>query len=118
MNTFVLILLCVVAEITLDLCYKVAATRAARIDDRFVTVLRQPFTWAGMALWLVQTLLWVRVLQTTPLTVAFPLMSLVYIGIPLASRVVLKEKMTWRHVLAAGLIAGGVALCASGGADL
>jgi undecaprenyl phosphate-alpha-L-ara4N flippase subunit ArnE len=117
-NTPVLILLCVVAEITLDICYKVAATRAARIDDRFVTVLLQPPTWAGMALWLVQTLLWVRVLQTTPLTIAFPLMSLVYIGIPLASRVVLKEKMTWRHLLAAGLIAGGVALCAAGGADL
>ncbi len=118
MNARILILLCVIAEITLDLCYKVAVTRAAKIDDRLVTVLRQPLTWVGMALWLVQTLLWVRVLQTTPLTVAFPMMSLVYIGIPLASRFLLKEKMGVRHWLAAGLIAGGVALCATGGADL
>ena len=118
MDARILILLCVAAEITLDLCYKVAVTRASRIDDNILTVLRQPLTWAGMALWMVQTLLWVRVLHTVPLTVAFPMMSLVYIGIPLASRFLLKERMGIRHWLAAGLIAGGVALCASGGADL
>lgn len=118
MNARILILLCVVAEITLDLCYKVAVNRAAKIDGSLVTVLRQPLTWVGMALWLVQTLLWVRVLQTAPLTVAFPMMSLVYIGIPVASRFLLKEKMGLRHMMAAGLIAGGVALSASGGADL
>ena len=118
MNARILILLCVAAEITLDLCYKVAVNRAAKIDGALLTVLRQPLTWVGMTLWLAQTLMWVRVLQITPLTVAFPMMSLVYIGIPLASRVLLKEKMGARHLLAAGLIAGGVALCASGGTDL
>ena len=115
MSTWPLILLCVALEITLELCYKIAANKAALIDDRLVTALKQPQAWLGMCLWLAETLIWVRVLETTPLSLAYPLMSLVYVGIPLASRVVLKEHLTPRHLLASGLIAAGVAVIAAKG---
>lgn len=115
MNAWPLILLCVVIEIALELCYKVAANRASGIDDHFLTALKQPLAWLGMALWLAETLIWVRVLETTALSVAYPIMSLVYLGIPLASAWVLKERLSLRHALASGLIASGVALIALAG---
>jgi drug/metabolite transporter (DMT)-like permease len=79
-------------------------------------VLAQPLIWIGIALWVVESIAWVFVLQRTPLSMAFPVMTLSYATVPLAGLVLLRERMTPKQMLGAGLIFSGVLLVAVSGA--
>ncbi|MDC7693657.1 permease [Asticcacaulis sp. DXS10W] len=112
MIALLLLGLCIVAETALELCYK----RAADATDGVVAALLHPLTWLGLGLWAVQAIAWILVLRGLPLAVAYPVNCLTYVTVPLASLVVLKEKLTARQVGACVLIASGVALVAGRGA--
>jgi drug/metabolite transporter (DMT)-like permease len=64
----------------------------------------------------VESIAWVLVLQRSPLSMAFPVMTLSYATVPLAGLVLLRERMTRRQMLGAGLIFSGVLLVAVSGA--
>jgi len=105
-------MVCVTAETCLELCYKVASNRAAAGGGGVLTTLREPMTWLGVALWAVESIAWVLVLRTLPLSQAYPAMCLTYLTIPLACRLLLKEGLSARKLWASALIAVGVALIA------
>jgi undecaprenyl phosphate-alpha-L-ara4N flippase subunit ArnE len=53
-------------------------------------------------------LAWVAVLQRAPLTLAFPIMTLTYAAIPMASAFLLNERLGRTQVAGAVLVAAGV----------
>lgn len=116
---FMLILFCIVAETGSVLCFKrgVDEDESNPAQKSMVAmVLTTPLLWLGIALWAIELVAWISVLEHTPLSVAFPVMSLVYCAVPIASHWVLREELPKRQWLASGMIALGVALIGSTGA--
>ena len=56
------------------------------------------------------TLLWVWLLKTLPLNVAYPFVGLAFLIVPLLAAFFLQEPLDWRHLAGGLLIASGVAL--------
>jgi undecaprenyl phosphate-alpha-L-ara4N flippase subunit ArnE len=103
---------CVVTEIARELCFKLAADRSSAAEAYGAAIVGSPIVWAGVGFWLVEMLAWVMVLQTVPLTLAFPMMALVYAGVPAAAALFLQERMSRSQIAGAALIALGV-VCVS-----
>ena len=101
---------CTLAEVGRELCFKRAADKSSLGET-----LRQPLLWVGIPLWGLQLAIWLRVLQTTPLSVAYPLMALVYVLTQLAGVWLLREAFNLRHAAGALLITAGVACIGSSG---
>lgn len=102
--TGLMLLICIVTEGARELCFKRAADGV-----EFITAMRHPLTWVGIAFWLIEITTWVMLLQRMPLTIAFPLMSLVYVLVVMSGAWILKETVTKRHYAGAVLITIGVA---------
>jgi len=114
-----LIPFCIIAETLSVLCFKHGVNEDEKnpVDVGFITmVLTRPLFWLGIFFWGMELVAWVVVLEHTPLSIAFPLMSLVYCSVPLAGNLFLHEKLPPRQWLGAVLIAAGVALVGSTGA--
>ncbi|NDF12580.1 MAG: permease [Proteobacteria bacterium] len=101
---FALIMFCVVTEAAREVCFRHAAQ-----DTGFVDALKKPMTWLGIAFWAVELVAWVVVLEHVALSVAFPLMALVYVVIVGAGAWIFKEPVNVRHGIGAVLITAGVA---------
>lgn len=104
---------CIVAEITRELCFKrgVMTDEASGQDKSFLRmVLTSPWLLLGIVFWGAGLASWIVVLEDTPLHIAFPIMSLVFVGMPAASRIFFRERMAPRQWLGAALICAGVAM--------
>jgi len=78
-------------------------------------LLTQPLLWCGIGLWVVEVGVWLLVLERTALAVAFPITTLAYAGTPMAAALVLKEPLSRRQKMGAGLVALGVLCIAMSG---
>ena len=107
---WLLITFCTLTEAGRELCFKQAADHVS-----VAQALRRPILWCGIGLWIVELVAWLRVLVTVPLTIAYPLMALVYIIIQIGGVVFLNEPFTRRHGLGALLITAGVGCIGSTG---
>jgi len=76
---------------------------------------RHLFIWQGLALLSLSggMLLWLRVLQTIPVSIAYPMLSLNVVWVTLAARVIWREPVTCRHWAGVGLIVAGIVLSGS-----
>lgn len=110
-----LLAFCVLAETVQQLCFKMGAARVADGAGPVRGALLQPLIWIGVAIWIVEVLAWIWVLRATPLSIAYPVMTLTYVGVPLGGVILLREKLTKRQVSGAALIAAGVACVALAG---
>jgi drug/metabolite transporter (DMT)-like permease len=72
----------------------------------------EPWLIAGIATYVIEFIVWIRVLALVPLGIAFPIASLNILGIALASHFFLGEAITRKQWLGAVLITGGVAIVA------
>ncbi len=109
-NMFALILLCILVEAASQLCFKHAAE-----EESILRTLRKPMLWLGIALWLVELVVWTVVLEHVPLSIAFPMMSLTYLATLLGGALMYHETITRRHLLGAFCITFGVACVGIGG---
>ena len=107
---WLLIAFCTLTEAGRELCFKQAADKVSVSQ-----ALRRPILWLGIALWIIELAAWLRVLETVPLTIAYPLMALVYVIIQIGGVVLLKEPFTKRHGWGALLITVGVGCIGSTG---
>jgi len=69
-----------------------------------------PWVVAGLLIYVVEFIVWFAALSLAPLSVAFPFMALSYCGVVVASRWILKERVSLRRWLGTVAVAGGVAL--------
>ncbi|RAK58427.1 permease [Phenylobacterium hankyongense] len=111
-----LLAFCVAAETVQQISFKLGADRAGRSAGFVRGVALEPLIWAGAALWVVESVAWVLVLQRAPLSLAYPVMTLTYACVPLAGLVMLRESMSARQKLGAALIFAGVVCIGASGA--
>jgi drug/metabolite transporter (DMT)-like permease len=64
----------------------------------------------GICLLGVSTLLWIWVLRSLPLSLAYPFMALAFIIVPLLGHWLLQEPLGWRNLAGGVLIAFGVVI--------
>jgi drug/metabolite transporter (DMT)-like permease len=101
-----------------QLCFKIGADGLPDLTARDMKAsahasLINPWVVAGLMTYIVELVLWLRILAEAPISVAFPLASANFLGIALASWWLLGERVTRNQWLGAGLITFGVALVAS-----
>lgn len=113
-SALALLAFCVASETTQQLCFKIGVDRAG---EGARSALLQPLVWIGVVIWIVEALAWMRVLVGVPLSVAYPVMTLTYVGVPIAGVLLLKEKLSLRQALGAAFVAAGVACVALAGGD-
>ena len=117
-DIFVLIPFCILAETASVLCFKHGVDQDENnpLDVGFIMmVLTKPILWLGILLWAAELVAWITVLEHTPLSIAYPIMSLIYCTVPLAGKWFLGEALPSRQWMATGMIAAGVALVGSTG---
>lgn len=100
---------CVFAEIARELCFKAAADGAQDAANYAVGLVRGPLLWLGLILWISEAVALVLVLGTVPLSVAYPVTTLPYAGIPIAGALLFRERLSRSQIAGAALIAAGVA---------
>ncbi|WP_058910449.1 4-amino-4-deoxy-L-arabinose-phosphoundecaprenol flippase subunit ArnE [Entomohabitans teleogrylli] len=90
-----------------QLCQKQATRPPGRRSRR-----RHISLWLGLAvlLMVLALLLWLLVLQSVPIGVAYPMLSLNFVWITLAARWIWHEPVTLRHWCGVALIVVGIAL--------
>lgn len=71
-----------------------------------------PSFWLALALYGLGTLFWIIVLQTVPLSRAYPFMALAFVLVPLLAVVIFKESLSLTYVVGAALIVAGVVVIA------
>lgn len=103
-----LLAFCIITEIGRELSFKAASDGADGKPAYLAALATQPLLWAGIVFWFVEMVAWVVVLETTPLGLAFPIMTLTYAGVPLAGTLILKERLTPIQIAGAALVAAGV----------
>jgi undecaprenyl phosphate-alpha-L-ara4N flippase subunit ArnE len=106
---------CILCETVQQLSFKVGSGRAEQAASFTRGVVLQPLIWLGLALWVIESIAWVLVLQKTPLSMAYPVMTATYATVPLAGLLLLRERMTRRQTLGAVLIFAGVLLVGMSG---
>lgn len=106
------VLLDVVGQIWFKLgLNRLSDDEAAHSRGRFwQRVFGSPLIWAGIGAYAIELGLWLAVLANAPLSFVFPLASLSYVGVLIASRVILKETVSARRWAGALLITLGVTL--------
>lgn len=72
--------------------------------------LRSPAIWGGVLVHGVEFAVWIEILGHLPLSVAFPLESVSYVTVLLATRLYLKEAVPPRRWMGVALICAGIAV--------
>ena len=74
----------------------------------FLWVIANIYVVAGLCLYASATLLWLRLLQHIPLTMAYPFVALAFVIVPVAASVFLDESVTRGYWIGISLIVLGV----------
>ena len=73
-----------------------------------VGALRSGWTWLGILCYILATLSWLHVLRVMPLAIAFGLVNVVHVLVPLGAWAMLHESISTRRWIGIGLILAGV----------
>jgi drug/metabolite transporter (DMT)-like permease len=77
-----------------------------------IAALRSGFTWAGIVLYCLSFVSWIYVLRTVPLAIAYALINVVHILIPLGCWIFLGEAINSQRWLGIALVLAGLLLVA------
>jgi drug/metabolite transporter (DMT)-like permease len=107
--------LSVMCDVCGQLCFKIGADRLPS-GFSFLggarSVLSSPWLIAGLCVYAVETIVWIKILSDVPLSIAYPIASLNFLGVTLASATVLGERVGRPQWLGAWLVTLGVAIVA------
>ena len=115
-SSLVFALITVVLNGSAQLLLRKAALTGA-VPAMPVTLLRNIWFLTGLVAYAGSVLTWLRVLGDVPLSVAAPFVALVYVLVPLASRVVFDDTINAKMWMGMILVALGVTLVAKGAPD-
>lgn len=111
--TLLLLLGSVACDVTGQVCFKLGIGHAsddAAAPSLLRKVLHSPWVALGIAVYVVEFVLWFAALSRTQLSIAFPFAALGYVGVALASRFILNERISLRRWAGIGTIVVGVVL--------
>ena len=115
-SSLVFALITVVLNGSAQLLLRKAALTGA-VPAMPMTLLRNVWFLIGLVAYAGSVLTWLRVLGDVPLSVAAPFVALVYVLVPLASRVVFDDAINAKMWMGMVLVAIGVTLVAKGAPD-
>ena len=110
--------LAITIEVAREICFKLAANRSEKEPKRggyLLNLFGTPFLWLGFLCRFIEIFVWIKVLSSVPLNIAFPLISLCYCGMILGGKYILKETVSPRKWTGMFLITLGVAVVGSQG---
>lgn len=102
--------LSVLTDVSGQICFKMGANRTG--DGGWRDVLSDQWTLIGVLIYAIELVVWLRILSIAPLSLAYPVASLNFLGVVIASRIFLKEPVGRRRLIGSSLITLGVALVA------
>ena len=111
--TLMLLLGSVACDVAGQVCFKLGVGHAAVDGDTpslAYKVFHSPWIALGVTVYALEFVLWFAALSRTQLSVAFPFTALGYVGVVLASRYILKERISLRPWAGIGTIVVGVVL--------
>ena len=88
-----------------QILFKLASGRGG-----FMEIFLSPIFWIAIVLYGVVTLLWVLLLREIDLSRAYPILAGTYVLVPIASMLLLGEKLGWSYGLGVALIIVGIVL--------
>ncbi len=109
-----LTVLCVTGISIGQLLFKKAAM-ALPVNAQWVDWVFNGWLVVALALYGVTTVLWVWILRSVPLHLAYPFMGLAFVLVPTMGWLVLGEPLRWQTLFGGALILAGVTLAAQGG---
>lgn len=100
---------CAVAVAAGQVLMKVASVSLNETDSLFNP---RTFSWLvfAFAVYGVSSLVWIYVLKHVPLSQAYPLISITFLLVPIASALFFSEKFDWVNVASSALIMAGISL--------
>lgn len=112
-----LLAISVVCDVAGQIAFKLGANRlpdsaAVGLRAFLRQLVAQPWLIGGIVIYMIEFIVWVRVLALIPLGIAFPIASLNILGIVLASRMFLGEPVSRKQWMGAALVTAGVAIVA------
>lgn len=109
--TLLLLLGSVACDVTGQVCFKLGVGHEADDDVSLLhKVLHSPWIALGVTVYALEFVLWFAALSRTQLSIAFPFTALGYVGVVLASRYILNERISLRRWVGIGTIVVGVVL--------
>jgi|SRR5690348_14621342 len=113
--TLLLLLGSVTCDVIGQVCFKLGVGhheigRTRGVGALLRRIVGSPWIGLGVATYAVEFVLWFAALSRAPLSFAFPIAALSYVGVVLASRLVLRERVSKRRWLGTAAIVIGVAL--------
>jgi len=111
--TLLLLLGSVACDVTGQVCFKLGVGHeavGAGAPSLAYKVFHSPWIALGIAVYALEFVLWFAALSRTQLSVAFPFTALGYVGVVMASRYILKERVSLRRWAGIGTIVVGVVL--------
>lgn len=107
----------IACDVVGQLCFKIGANRLPAHDGpergAFLRgLLSDGWLLAGIAAYVGQLIIWVRILSMMPLSAAFPIASLTFLVVALACRVFLSERLDASQFAGVVLVMAGVAIVA------
>jgi len=92
-----------------QILFKLTSARTGGADAAgLIAMLFDPYLIAAFAIYGIGTIIWVYVLKSVPLTVAYPFMALTFCAVPLLAWGLLGETLSLRYAFGAALIIGGL----------
>jgi multidrug transporter EmrE-like cation transporter len=92
-----------------QILFKLTSARAGGVDAAgLIGMLLDPYLIAAFAIYGIGTVVWVYVLKSVPLTVAYPFMALTFCAVPLLAWYLLGEALSLRYAVGAALIMAGL----------
>lgn len=111
--TLLLLLGAVACEVSGQMCFKLGVGQEGEhpgAPSLLHKVLHSPWIAAGIVVYALEFVLWFAALSRAQLSFAFPVMALSYVGVVLASRFILNERVSLRRWIGIGTIVVGVVL--------
>jgi undecaprenyl phosphate-alpha-L-ara4N flippase subunit ArnE len=111
----ILLTISIVCDVVGQIAFKIGADRLPEagtigLPAFCLRMFGEPWLIGGIATYVIEFIVWIRVLALMPLGIAFPLASLNILGIALASHFFLGEAISRKQWLGAVLITAGVAI--------
>lgn len=92
-----------------QILFKLTSARTGAVDFAgLAALLVDPYLIAAFAIYGFGTIVWIYVLKSVPLTVAYPFMALTFCAVPLLAWWLLGEQLSLRYALGAALIIAGL----------
>jgi drug/metabolite transporter (DMT)-like permease len=117
LGTLVLWALLISFESAGQIASKVGGDQLGQMDftlQWLLAVADNPGVWVAIACYIGAFFVWMLILRRSSLSLAFPLSSLVFVGVLLGSWLGLGEQISVLHWVGVAVIMGGVALLAEG----